>query len=260
MDFLPVIIRRVSAQLRTQKSWQRKAGPSPPCAWAARATTAWEGYFKSVPDYYNAYVWYAKSLGIQGRYQEMDVAFRKASRLSGRSWDYQEFKDAQYETSGSCPLSWSLILDLRRNNSFKSQHVGTSQISDFRDALRAAKKLETTDGLLACVEASKRLCQEWPNEVFAHIWAAAIWGDWGQMLSPEKEKRMKREAVVRLMKFTANIRRGGMVQMVLWNEIYYHSREFLKQYKLGLRFEKNHSGQGQNYYGGWRLRIRLLLF
>jgi tetratricopeptide (TPR) repeat protein len=75
-------------------------------------------------------------------------------------------------------------------------------------------------------------------EPYLHTWFAAVHGDFGQMISARAEKRMKAEAVeilrgvsfspmMKIPKFNGYVR----------NELYYHSGDFLAQYKLGL--EKN---------------------
>lgn len=65
--------------------------------WARKSISAWENYFKVVPDYYNAYVWYAKALGLSGDIEAMDRALKKASKLSGRPISYQEFAETRKE-------------------------------------------------------------------------------------------------------------------------------------------------------------------
>lgn len=64
-------------------------------SWARKAQSAWEAYFKYVPKYYNAYVWYAQSLGLQGDLEGMECALKKAAKLSKRPLSYREFVDAR---------------------------------------------------------------------------------------------------------------------------------------------------------------------
>ncbi len=59
--------------------------------WAKIAGAAWKNYFKIRPDYYNAFCFYAISLGALGEFDGMEEAFKKAARLSGRHQTYSEF-------------------------------------------------------------------------------------------------------------------------------------------------------------------------
>jgi len=63
--------------------------------WASKARKAWEEYFQFVPDYYNSYVWYAKSLGILGDAKGMERALSKAAKLAKRPLNYREFTEAK---------------------------------------------------------------------------------------------------------------------------------------------------------------------
>lgn len=63
--------------------------------WARKSVGAWENYFKVVPNYYNAYVWYARALGLSGDLPGMEKALKKAAKLSGRPLSYQEFVRAR---------------------------------------------------------------------------------------------------------------------------------------------------------------------
>lgn len=65
--------------------------------WAQKAKSSWENYFKAVPDYYNAYVWYAKSLGLLGDLKGMEKALKKAGKLAKRPLSYREFVEARAE-------------------------------------------------------------------------------------------------------------------------------------------------------------------
>jgi hypothetical protein len=69
--------------------------PKVAMVWAKKAEQGWKNYFKVYPDYYNAYVWYAQSLGLQGNIKGMEHAMRKAAKLSGRPITYREFKSAR---------------------------------------------------------------------------------------------------------------------------------------------------------------------
>ena len=64
-------------------------------AWARKAQLAWEDYFKYSPKYYNAHVWYAQSLGLQGDLKGMERALKMAAKLSKRPLSYREFVDAR---------------------------------------------------------------------------------------------------------------------------------------------------------------------
>lgn len=65
--------------------------------WAETAARAWRNYFKISPDYYNAHVWYAKSLGLSGDLKGMERALKKAAKLSKRPLSYREFVGARKE-------------------------------------------------------------------------------------------------------------------------------------------------------------------
>ena len=56
--------------------------------WAKKAEKAWLGYYAidaSTRGWYNSYLFYAASLGYQGRLREMEKALGKAAKLSGHS-------------------------------------------------------------------------------------------------------------------------------------------------------------------------------
>ncbi len=60
--------------------------------WAKRAEKAWLKFFKLDLKWYNSYCWYAKSLGLQGRLDEMEKALKNAARISGKSLNCEEFR------------------------------------------------------------------------------------------------------------------------------------------------------------------------
>lgn len=63
--------------------------------WAKKAVFAWQKYFKVVPNYYNAFCWYARAQGLGGDLDGMTRSFEKAAKLSGRSLNYVEFVEAR---------------------------------------------------------------------------------------------------------------------------------------------------------------------
>lgn len=63
--------------------------------WLLKAQKSWEAYFKTNPGYYNAYCWYAESLGMQNKISEMNLALKKASKLAKRPADYMEFNEVR---------------------------------------------------------------------------------------------------------------------------------------------------------------------
>ncbi|MFC1522768.1 hypothetical protein ACFL6Y_10195 [Elusimicrobiota bacterium] len=81
--------------------------------WAQRAIRSWERFFKTTPDYYNAYVHYALALGIVGQINDMNAALRKAGKLSHQPQAYREFKEVRdaikkIHSGGSNTGAWSL--------------------------------------------------------------------------------------------------------------------------------------------------------
>ncbi len=63
--------------------------------WARKAQDSWEQYFRITPNYYNAYVWYAQALGLQGDVKGMETALKRAAKISKRSIRYSEFTEAK---------------------------------------------------------------------------------------------------------------------------------------------------------------------
>lgn len=63
--------------------------------WAEKAELAWRKYIEHLPTYYNGYVWYAKSLGLQLKMIEMEESLREAAKLAQKPIDYKEFSDAR---------------------------------------------------------------------------------------------------------------------------------------------------------------------
>ncbi len=60
--------------------------------WAKISQKAWENYFKVEPYWYNSYIFYARSFGFQGKFQEMEVALRKSAKIAKRPKDFYEFE------------------------------------------------------------------------------------------------------------------------------------------------------------------------
>jgi len=55
--------------------------------WAKTAEKAWLNYFKKWRrDYHDSWLWYGFALGLQGRLEEMEAAFRESARLSRTSY------------------------------------------------------------------------------------------------------------------------------------------------------------------------------
>lgn len=110
--------------------------------------------------------------------------------------------------------------------------------------LRNQKVTLTTKQLLDRVT---ELSKQYPNEVVLKGSQAALTGDYGQTLSAKEEGEYKAKAVAMLKpllerKFTNPI---GYDRILVFNEYYYHSGQYLKQYQLGL--EVNKKG-GLGYY------------
>lgn len=63
--------------------------------WARIAIAAWGKYTRHIPDYYNSYVHYALALGILSKFKESNQKLLKASKLSGKSLNYFEFKEVR---------------------------------------------------------------------------------------------------------------------------------------------------------------------
>ena len=61
--------------------------------WARKSVKAWEAFFRTDPEYYNAYVHYALALGLLNRPEEMERALRRAGKLSGRPASFGEFQE-----------------------------------------------------------------------------------------------------------------------------------------------------------------------
>jgi hypothetical protein len=74
-----------------------KGRPAQGVQWAKKSVKAWEGYFTVVPDYYNAYVWYAKALGLTGDLEAMEKALKKAAKLAKKPLSYSEFKETRMD-------------------------------------------------------------------------------------------------------------------------------------------------------------------
>ncbi len=78
------------------KEYARKGKIGLAMRWAKRSENAWKRFFKVDPNWYNSYLFYAQSVGLQGRTTEMNRAFRRASQISGKSINWaiiQEFKE-----------------------------------------------------------------------------------------------------------------------------------------------------------------------
>lgn len=82
-----------AVMVSTNYRMENKKGMS--LRWAKKAETAWKQYFKFNPNYYNGYCWYARALGLQGKFGEMEQALNMASKLSGRPKSYYEFKEVR---------------------------------------------------------------------------------------------------------------------------------------------------------------------
>ena len=62
--------------------------------WAKISEKAWLHFFKSNPNWFNAYYFYAVALGLQGRNIEMNEALKKGSKISGIPLDNKMFQEA----------------------------------------------------------------------------------------------------------------------------------------------------------------------
>ena len=64
--------------------------------WAKISERSWLRYFKVVPDWYNSYLFYAMSLGLQNRLSEMGQALDRGCQISGltrRDPIFRKFED-----------------------------------------------------------------------------------------------------------------------------------------------------------------------
>lgn len=86
-----------------------------------------------------------------------------------------------------------------------------------------------------------QLSNEYPDERFIGTTQAAVCGDYGQSLSAEEEKAYKADAVKKLEIYTKQEFEHpyGIERLIVFNEYYYHSGQFLKQYELGNEFLQN---------------------
>ncbi len=53
--------------------------------WAQRSEKAWIRYFKIIPNWHNAYFFYAMALGYQGKIKQMDTALKRAATIAGKT-------------------------------------------------------------------------------------------------------------------------------------------------------------------------------
>lgn len=57
--------------------------------WAKKSEKAWLGYFKVVPNWYNSYLYYATSLGLQGKTAEMNAALETGAKIAGKGKNWK---------------------------------------------------------------------------------------------------------------------------------------------------------------------------
>lgn len=65
--------------------------------WAKLSEKAWKKFFKDRPDWFNAYFFYAQSLGYQGRFEEMDLALQNAALRADKPKSWQACKQIRAE-------------------------------------------------------------------------------------------------------------------------------------------------------------------
>lgn len=65
--------------------------------WAIISEKAWIEYFKVESNWYNSYLFYGMALGIQGRVDEMNKAFKKGSKISKIPLNNEVFKTCERE-------------------------------------------------------------------------------------------------------------------------------------------------------------------
>lgn len=65
--------------------------------WARTSEKAWTKFFQEDSKWYNSYCWYARSIGFQGRVKEMERALSRASKISGKPLNAQEFEEVRNE-------------------------------------------------------------------------------------------------------------------------------------------------------------------
>lgn len=91
----------------------------------------------------------------------------------------------------------------------------------------------------------KRLSEIYPNEDVITITRAGIYGDYGQTLSPEEEKRHKEKAVEILEAYVKKDYKSPVnpLRILAMNQYLYHSGQYLRQYKFG-KFIVDNKGMG----------------
>lgn len=91
----------------------------------------------------------------------------------------------------------------------------------------------------------EKLAKKAPNETVVQAWYAALYGDYGQTLSFKKEIEYKKKAVKILLPLSRKLKGAHHeLKALVLNELYYHSFNFLKQYRLGIKLEKAVKGSG----------------
>lgn len=65
--------------------------------WAKKSEKAWLNYFKVMPNWYNSYLYYAASLGLQGKIAEMDKAFEKGAKIAGKTKNWKVIRHHRSE-------------------------------------------------------------------------------------------------------------------------------------------------------------------
>ena len=84
-------------------------------------------------------------------------------------------------------------------------------------------------------ETTKALSKKYPEEDTFKIYEAALLGDYGQTLSAEKEKEYKLQATKMIEPFFKKkwTNKYTFDRLLTFNEYYYHSGNYLKQYFFG---------------------------
>ena len=95
----------------------------------------------------------------------------------------------------------------------------------------------------------KKLSKKYPSELVIHVHALALHGDYSQTLSIGEEKKIKKSVSLELKKVLKRVSRSPIeIRRLVYNEYYYHSGQYLKQYLLGRKHLK--MGYNGNFSAG----------
>ncbi len=126
---------------------------------------------------------------------------------------------------------------MKKLNSFKPHHLEFVAHTDARAAFMALNKKSSKFDIRRFQKEMQKLHLKFPEEKVIEIHALALYGDYSQILSSSEEKKIKKSVSVKLEKFLEWSRRQPIeVRRLVYNEYFYHSGNYLKQYQLGLKY------------------------